>query len=408
MDADDVGRDLALGETPSIEFKRCGSAPARDTFETICSFANCYGGSIYLGVEDDGNAIGVSREDMAAIKRNVVNVVHNPNVFDPPATVEFEDILFEDVDLIRIWVPPSPSLHRYKGRAFERIEDADAVVRTEAQLLSLCIRKQNTYTEQQVFPYVEFDDLQLDLLPRMRIMAANKRSNHPWLKMTDNELLRSVGLLGKNFATGEEGFNLAAVLLLGSEDVIRSLCPAYKTDAVLRRNDLDRYDDRSIVKTNLIEAYDTLFAFCAKHLPDRFHLEEAVSISPRDIIIREVISNLLIHREFTSPFPAKLIITQDELRTENASRAPFLGRITPSRFQPHAEESDHSFVLQPHRPSGGIRIRDAKPLQVHRCVLPSRTDPRRRHRVQGQHPPRSSRRGARRRATATVRRSFAG
>lgn len=59
-----------------------------------------------------------------------------------------------------------------------------------------------------------------------------------------------------------------------------------------------------------------------------------MSVSPRDIIIRELVSNLLIHREFSSPFPAKLIIGQNELFTENASRAPFLGRITLTDFNP--------------------------------------------------------------------------
>lgn len=334
MKPNELQHDLTLGETPSVEFKRCGNAPGSDTFETICSFANCYGGNIYLGVEDDGSAIGLPKGTGISIKRNIVNVVNNPNVFDPPATIEFEDIDFEGIDLIRIWVPPSPSLHRYKGRMFERIADADIVVKTETQLLSLCVRKQNTYTEQQVFPYVEPSDLRLDLLPRLRVMASNKRSAHPWRTMTDDELLRSTGLRGKNFATGDEGFNLAAVLLLGDESVVRSLCPAYKTDAVLRRTDLDRYDDRVIVKSNLIEAYGELFAFCEKHLPDRFHLEKTASVSPRDIIIREVVSNLLIHREYSSPFPAKLIIEQNELRTENASRAFFLGRITLADFNP--------------------------------------------------------------------------
>ena len=86
MDEAELRSDLATGETPSIEFKRCGNSVGRDTFETICSFANSFGGSIYLGVEDDGNAIGIPEENIVPVKRNVTNVVHNPNVFDrrPP------------------------------------------------------------------------------------------------------------------------------------------------------------------------------------------------------------------------------------------------------------------------------------------------------------------------------------
>ena len=334
MDISDFQADLSLGETPSIEFKRCGNAPGADAFETICSFANSYGGSIYLGVEDDGCVIGVSKTNIAAVKRNIANVVHNPNVFDPPAVFEFEDIDFEGASVIRIWVPPSPSMHQYKGKIYERIADADIAIQTETQLTALCIRKQSIYTEQRVFPYVTKDDLQLDLLPTVRTMAAGKRGNHPWLKMSDSELLRSAGLQGKNFATNEEGFNLAAVLLLGNNDVIRSLCPAYKTDAILRKDNIDRYDDRILVTSNLVEAYDVLIEFCTKHLPNQFYLEGTEAVSPRDIIARELVSNCIVHREYTSPFPAKLILEADALRTENASRAPFQGRITLDDFNP--------------------------------------------------------------------------
>ena len=49
---------LKAGEGVSIEFKRCGNQPAADTFKTVCSFANRQGGSIYLGVLDDGSAEG--------------------------------------------------------------------------------------------------------------------------------------------------------------------------------------------------------------------------------------------------------------------------------------------------------------------------------------------------------------
>ena len=54
----------------------------------------------------------------------------------------------------------------------------------------------------------------------------------------------------------------------------------------------------------------------------------------RDIIVRELVSNLLIHQEFMSPFPAKLVIDSGGIRTENASRALYEGRITLSDFNP--------------------------------------------------------------------------
>ena len=61
------------------------------------------------------------------------------------------------------------------------------------------------------------------------------------------------------------------VLLLGSDDCIGGLFPAYKTDCLLRRVNMDRYDDRVTVYGNLIEAYDKIEAFGVKHLANFFH-----------------------------------------------------------------------------------------------------------------------------------------
>ena len=83
---------LSRGEGLSLEFKRCGNQPGADTFETICSFANRQGGSILLGVLDDGAVEGIDARAVSAIERNIVNVVNNPDLFNVPPAIEFERI----------------------------------------------------------------------------------------------------------------------------------------------------------------------------------------------------------------------------------------------------------------------------------------------------------------------------
>ena len=85
---------LSRGEGLSLEFKRCGNQPGADTFETICSFANRQGGSILLGVLDDGAVEGIDARAVSAIERNIVNVVNNPDLFNVPPAIEFEGITF--------------------------------------------------------------------------------------------------------------------------------------------------------------------------------------------------------------------------------------------------------------------------------------------------------------------------
>ena len=81
------------------------------------------------------------------------------------------------------------------------------------------------------------------------------------------------------------------------------------------------------IRTNLLESYDRLIAFADKHLDDKFYLEGTQRIDVRNKITRELCANLLIHREFFNPYPAKLIIEKNCIRTENANRAKMIGKL---------------------------------------------------------------------------------
>lgn len=48
-----------------------------------------------------------------------------------------------------------------------------------------------------------------------------------------------------------------------------------------------------------------------------------------------MVSNLLIHREFANAFPAKLIIENDRVLTENWNRPHGGGLIDPANFSPY-------------------------------------------------------------------------
>lgn len=325
---------ISSGEGLTCEFKRCGDIPGNDTFETICSFANRQGGNIFLGVEDDGSVCGVNEKSALGIEQNLVKKLNDPSCFKPSPFVEIERVRFEGALVIRVWVPAGPAVYSWKGVIYDRVSDSDIKVRGDDQIALMYLRKQNLYSERRVYKYVEMEDLRSDLIDRLRKMDTAKTAGHPWASLDDAALLRSAKLYAKDRNTGEEGLTLAAVLLVGSDDVIGDICPAYKTDAIFRKESADRYDDRVTVKTNLVESYDILLSFAKKHLPDRFVLEGTQRVSARDVIARELIANLLIHREFLNPFPAKLVVDEEGIKTENASRTFYEGRLTLSDFNP--------------------------------------------------------------------------
>src|SRR5262249_47548909 len=157
---------------------------------------------------------------------------------------------------------------------FDRNGDGDLdITRQSARVSDLYLRKQAGHSEDRVFPYFEMADCKPDLFRRVRTMAASGQKEHPWITMSDEELVRTAGLYKRDIITGKSGLTLAAALLLGKDEIIQSALSHHKTDAILLVENLDRYDDRDDIRTNLIDSYDRLMAFVAKHLPDKFYLE---------------------------------------------------------------------------------------------------------------------------------------
>ena len=335
MDVQKLETTFAVGETVAVEFKRCGGKVEADTFETVCSFLNRFGGDIYLGVEDDGGISGVPERFIPDIIKNFISMVGNPEIISPTVYLAPEVLEYRGRKIIRIHVPPSSEVHSFKKVIYDRVDDADVKVTATGLIAQMYIRKQGIFTEKKVYPYVRDDDLRLDLLPRVRRMALNRANHHPWGTMSDAELLQSAGLIGEDKATGDRGYNLAAVMLLGRDDVIKNISPAYRTDALLRKVNVDRYDDRLIVETNLIDSYDLLMGFAKKHLLDKFYLEEDKRLSLSGVIAREMLVNCLMHREFTSSYIAQFVIEKDQMYTANANRAETGDRMTPDNFRPN-------------------------------------------------------------------------
>lgn len=224
-----------------------------------------------MGVLDDGTVLGVPSKAAKDMVRNFISVISNPLNFTPTIYLVPEILVYDGKTVIHVHVPASAEVHSYRKVIYDRLDDADIKVTAIAQIASLYIRKQNIFTEKKIYPYVTKADFRMDLLPGVKQMAVNHAGGkHPWEKMSDDEFFKSAGLYGIDIAKGEKGFNLADVMLLGKDDVILNACPAYETDALVRKINMDRYDDREVIRTNLIESFDQLMEFGRKHLLDKF------------------------------------------------------------------------------------------------------------------------------------------
>lgn len=83
MDLTTIQSILEIGENIAVEFKRYGNGIESDTYETVCSFLNRFGGDIFLGVLNDGTVLGITKNAISDMVKNFIKVVSNPALFSP-------------------------------------------------------------------------------------------------------------------------------------------------------------------------------------------------------------------------------------------------------------------------------------------------------------------------------------
>ncbi|HZX47822.1 MAG TPA: RNA-binding domain-containing protein [Nitrospirota bacterium] len=337
MSIERVRRLLRQRENIHLEFKEAKAELPETLFETICAMLNRDGGDILLGVADNGVVKGVDPSKVEILKANLVNLSNNAQKLDPPF------ILFplvHEIDgktIIHIQVPASSQVHKTGNTVYDRSSEGDFRLTQPHRIAELFNRKRVHYTECAIYPFLRFEDFKQDLFPKIRNLIRSNNYNHPWLTLNDEQILQKAGLRRHDTEIGKEGYTLAAALLLGKDEVIKSILPHYKIDALVRRVNTDRYDDRDYIDTNLIDAYDRLMDFTVKHLPDKFYMEGDQRVSLRAKIFREVVANLIVHREYTSGLAATFIIYKDRVETGNASNPHGEGPISLDNFTPFSK-----------------------------------------------------------------------
>lgn len=337
---------IHCGEGISIEFKKATNEITKDVYDTVCSFSNRDGGHILLGVRDDGVILGVNPDAILRMKKDFVTSINNAQKIYPPLYLQMEQYTIEGKEVLYVYVPVSSQVCRHHGRIFDRSNESDIDITDNTDLVyQLYARKSGSYFVNKVTGF-GLEDLRTDLIDRARAMTAIRNANHPWKSMSDEELLRSAGLILRSETSREEGVTIAAILLFGKDSTILSVLPQHKTDAIFRVENLDRYDDRDVIITNLLETYDRLIAFGHKHLSDPFVLEGISSVSARDKILREIFSNSLAHRDYSSGYVAKFVIERNRLYTENANRSHGNGALSLSSFEPYAKNPPISKVFR--------------------------------------------------------------
>ena len=71
-----------------------------------------------------------------------------------------------------------------------------------------------------------------------------------------------------------------------------------------------------------------------------------MNVNARDRILREIVSNTLAHRDYSSGYPAKMIIDDEKITVENSNLAHGMGALDLQKFEPFPKNPAISKVFR--------------------------------------------------------------
>lgn len=294
MDIDQVTALIKQGESHNLEFKK-STTQLKPAFETVCAFLNGNGGTVLIGVSDNGQIVG---QDVTDNTRQ--EIAREINKIEPTAQIEISYVPLKGgkhVIVIEV-ISGNHAPYTYDGRAFER--NQTTVVRVAQhrydQLVSHRFQHNFSWEKLKAEGY-SFSDLDSDLiLGVVRKAVEVGRMPEDALRQEIPELLAALQLL-------EDGRLINAAVVLFGKKVMPTYPQCQLKMARFKGLDRSEFLDSNIQHGNVFELLESGMLFIRRHLPLASKIEAGklerveTPIIPFDAI-RETIINSLCHRDY--------------------------------------------------------------------------------------------------------------
>jgi len=327
----------ALDEHVSIEAKTA-SQLGDSVMQSICAFANephLGGGYLILGVAPAADsfwpaydAVGVPnaeqlQSDIASQCASAFNIAIRPQL-----AVE----LIGDKNVVVVFVPearPHEKPIHFKNRplprsAYRRIGPTDQQCTDDDMIAFYADRQAETHDE-RILPSARLQDLDDDAIELYRQLRADVDPLAEELKWDRNELLEALGAVKRE--DGELKPTIAGVLLFGKTIALRRLLPMMRVDYIRIPGtqwvkDPDRRFDTVEIRSPLIRAIQRARSAVLDDLPKAFSLPagelqgKELPMLP-DRVVREVIANAVMHRDYRVHGSIQIIRYANRLEVRN-------------------------------------------------------------------------------------------
>ena len=297
-----------MPETQNIEYK----SSWRDEFlREICGFANAQGGILFIGIDDNGNVVGVKNatkllEDLPNKITNILGIVSFVNLHET-----------EQGDYIEIVVEPQPNPVNYKGEYHLRSGSTKQELKGAA-LDKFLLQKYGKKWDSVPIPNVTVSDLKIETFDFFRKRGIrSQRLDESVTLDTNEQLLENLQLI-------ENGLLKRAAILLFHPKPEKFITGSYIKIGFFETNIDLRFQDE--VHGNLFEQIEkTMELLFTKYFKAIISYEGIYRVEtyeyPKEAV-REALLNAVSHKDYASGYPIQISVYADKIMIWNEGSLP--------------------------------------------------------------------------------------
>ncbi len=277
----------------NIEYKREYTDNIK---KTVIAFANTEGGKIYIGIEDDGEIIGVKDADDTMLQ--ITNSIRSSILPDVTLFTVCKTKVIKDKYVVELTIQKGSSCPYYlksKGIRPEGVyvrQGASSVPASETNILNMIKDNMREHYEdiRSLEQELTFETLETEF----------KKANLKW----DESKEKTLGIIGRD----DLYTNLALML---SEQCVHSI-----KLAIFEGNNKTIFKDRYEFKGSLLKQLDEVYSTINRYNRTKSHIDGLRRQDTREYplsAIREVLLNMIVHRDYSYNASALISIYDDRI-----------------------------------------------------------------------------------------------
>jgi ATP-dependent DNA helicase RecG len=310
--------DISLGEDSTRQFKADVRNAAALTSE-MAAFANSEGGTIYLGVADDGSTPGLDKADVARINQLISNAASH--LVKSPLTVRTENIGLVNGRIVIVLTVPKGLDKPYfdkNGVIWLKTGADKRRVNSKEELRRLF----------QITGQFHADELPtragIDKLDKLWFRDFLRDVHHQAYPDDPKELTRL--LQNMNLATDDGVLNLAGLLLFAERPEL--IKPQFVVKAIRYPGNqihATDYVDTEDFEGSLPKLFDDALAFVMRNL-HKVQAGRGVNAPGRpeipESVFEELLVNALVHRDYLVSAPVRLFVYDNRIEIISPGHLP--------------------------------------------------------------------------------------